>query len=518
MRALLALPLAIAVAADGAEQGPDANVPVTEAADDKAMQCVLKPGKTPMEDTVVCEGRTFELERVAHEAEELPLFSPNWWICAGCCLFCITCAALAAGLTMGLVSMDEFEVELLLEMKKEELPEGEERDALEAKQRHAKKIQPLISKHFFQNAFSGGCCVPHKLDPTNHHYLLVTLLVMNALANEALPVFLDNLVPAWGAVLISVTLVLIFGEIIPSAIFTGPNQLAIAAKFAGFVSFLKLLLMPVVWPISMLLDMCLEHATTTFNRAQIKALVRMTNEGDAEKQDDYLAKTGLARDEIDMIHGALDLHRLRVEDIKENLEDAKMLPRSTVLNENTLADLLAWGHSRIFVYETDKTNIRGVLLVKNLIVIDPNQERPLEQLHLRKPSIVNPKDSLLATLNHFQTGRSHMAIISEDPEAVKAAWKNDTPIPKHAQPTGFLTLEDIIEELIKEEVFDEDDREKALAAMGGHKGKRMKRLRSLKRAAGQRVVDKKAEEERLKEEKTKSSRWASLSRPMLRSD
>ena len=45
-----------------------------------------------------------------------------------------------------------------------------------------------------------------------HHLLLVTLLMGNALAMEALPIFLDRLVPSWAAVLLSVTAVLIFGE------------------------------------------------------------------------------------------------------------------------------------------------------------------------------------------------------------------------------------------------------------------------------------------------------------------
>jgi metal transporter CNNM len=44
--------------------------------------------------------------------------------------------------------------------------------------------------------------------------------------------------------------VLIFGEIIPSAIFSGPNQLRIAAFMSGFVWFLMLLLSPIAWPIA----------------------------------------------------------------------------------------------------------------------------------------------------------------------------------------------------------------------------------------------------------------------------
>jgi hypothetical protein len=57
-----------------------------------------------------------------------------------------------------------------------------------------------------------------------HHRLMVTLLLCNSVFNEALPLFLDKLVPSWAAVLVSVSGVLIFGEIIPTAIFTGPNR------------------------------------------------------------------------------------------------------------------------------------------------------------------------------------------------------------------------------------------------------------------------------------------------------
>jgi CBS domain containing-hemolysin-like protein len=51
-----------------------------------------------------------------------------------------------------------------------------------------------------------------------HHLLLVTLLLFNAVANESLPIFLGALVPNYVAVIISVVLILIFGEIIPSAV------------------------------------------------------------------------------------------------------------------------------------------------------------------------------------------------------------------------------------------------------------------------------------------------------------
>jgi hypothetical protein len=45
--------------------------------------------------------------------------------------------------------------------------------------------------------------------------------------SQALPIFLDSLVPSWGAVLISVTLILAFGEVIHSPILlacSAPNS------------------------------------------------------------------------------------------------------------------------------------------------------------------------------------------------------------------------------------------------------------------------------------------------------
>ena len=48
----------------------------------------------------------------------------------------------------------------------------------------------------------------------NQHLLLCTLLIGNSLAMEALPIFLDTLVPSYVAILISVTLILAFGEVL----------------------------------------------------------------------------------------------------------------------------------------------------------------------------------------------------------------------------------------------------------------------------------------------------------------
>ncbi len=64
----------------------------------------------------------------------------------------------------------------------------------------------------------------------NKHWLSVTLLLMNATAMESLPLILNNLMGEFMSVIVSVTFVLLFGEIIPQAVFIGPDQIKIAAS------------------------------------------------------------------------------------------------------------------------------------------------------------------------------------------------------------------------------------------------------------------------------------------------
>ncbi len=61
------------------------------------------------------------------------------------------------------------------------------------------------------------------------------------------------------------------------------------------------------------------------------------------------------------------------------------LSMDTGLDSNTLATMVAYGHSRIPVYDgEDRTNIRGFLLVKRLIVINPEDRRVVRSLGIRR--------------------------------------------------------------------------------------------------------------------------------------
>lgn len=96
-----------------------------------------------------------------------------------------------SGLTVGLLSIDISALETKFTFGTD----------IEVKQ--ARRILPIVKKH---------------------HLLLVTLLIANSLAMEALPIMIERMVGNTASVIISVTLVLMFGEVIPQSLCTGPRQ------------------------------------------------------------------------------------------------------------------------------------------------------------------------------------------------------------------------------------------------------------------------------------------------------
>jgi len=85
----------------------------------------------------------------------------------------------------------------------------------------------------------------------------------------------------------------------------------------------------------------------------------------------------------------------------------------------------------------------GVVLVKNILAIDPSRKFPLHEIDLVKAPKVNTEIPLYTLLGQFISGKCHMAFV-HDP-------KDNLTI------LGVVTLEDIIEELIDSEIYDETD-------------------------------------------------------------
>jgi metal transporter CNNM len=208
---------------------------------------------------------------------------------------------------------------------------------------------------------------------------------------------------------------------------------------APFVLVLMYILSPVAWPTAKLLDWLLgENHGIIYKKAGLKTLVSLHKSfGDTGQK--------LNEDEVTIIGAVLDLKDKSVGSIMTPMEDVYTLSLDDVLDEETMDEVLSQGFSRIPVHHPDNDkNFVGMLLVKMLITYDPEDAIPVRDFALATLPETAPDTSCLDILNFFQEGKSHMILISDFPGMDHGAL-------------GVLTLEDVIEELIGEEIIDESD-------------------------------------------------------------
>jgi metal transporter CNNM len=129
-----------------------------------------------------------------------------------------------------------------------------------------------------------------------------------------------------------------------------------------------------------------------------------------------------------------------------------MLSVDEKLDFETIAAIFKTGYSRIPVYEVSKNNVVGLLFVKDLIFIDPEDETPILkfiQVFGRSVHVVWPVDKLGDVLRELKGGRSHMALVRD--------VVNDGDADPYYEIKGIITLEDIVEEILGHEIVDETD-------------------------------------------------------------
>mmetsp|Transcript_14580 Transcript_14580/g.37212 ORF Transcript_14580/g.37212 Transcript_14580/m.37212 type:complete len:307 (+) Transcript_14580:230-1150(+) len=117
-----------------------------------------------------------------------------------------------------------------------------------------------------------------------------------------------------------------------------------------------------------------------------------------------------------------------------------------------MAAIFNSGHSRIPIYEGDKTKVMGLIHTKDLILVDPDDNIPvvsLLQFCGRELHTTFPDDTLQTFMGACRRQRQHLAF-------VKDVVNEDGKDPTYTV-LGIVTLEDAIEELIGEEIVDEFD-------------------------------------------------------------
>ncbi|XP_020021575.2 metal transporter CNNM3 isoform X3 [Castor canadensis] len=307
-------------------------------------------------------------------------------------------AALARGLQLSALALAPAEVQVLRE------------SGSEAERAAARRLEP--SRRW------AGCA-------------LGALLLLASLAQAALAVLLyraagQRTVPA---VLGCAGLVFLVGEVLPAAV-SGRWALALAPHALGLSRLAVLLTLPVALPVGQLLELAVRPG-----RLRERVLELARGGGDPYS---------------DLSKGVLRYRT--VEDVLTPLQDCFMLDASAVLDFGVLASIMQSGYTRIPVYEEERSNIVDMLYLKDLVFVDPEDCTPLSTItrfYNHPLHFVFNDTKLDAVLEEFKKGKSHLAIVQK----VNNEGEGDP----FYEVLGLVTLEDVIEEIIRSEILDESE-------------------------------------------------------------
>lgn len=311
-------------------------------------------------------------------------------------LFLILCSAIFSGLTLGYFSLDL----------------GTLRRRAKAGDAQAMAVYPIRMKG---------------------NLLLTTLLLGNVTVNTILSVYLGSMISGVFASLLATSLIFLFGEIGPQALFSR-HALAFGSRLAPVARLLIIIFYPIAFPVSWTLDKLLGHSLPTmYSHSEIMQIV-------SEHEDSE--HSPIDADEERIVHGALQFSHRQVREVMTLLENVTLFDENQKLTQQFFEQLGEAGYSRYPIYSGARANIVGVLYAKDLLNEDnhiaiKNTEDAFETDILR----VRPGTYLDVVLAQMLKRKRHLAIVESRPGAA----------------VGVISLEDIIEEISQMEIEDEDD-------------------------------------------------------------
>ncbi|MEZ5459352.1 MAG: transporter associated domain-containing protein [Steroidobacteraceae bacterium] len=190
--------------------------------------------------------------------------------------------------------------------------------------------------------------------------------------------------------------------------------------------------------------------TEKLQRGWLQRLSRALS-GEPQDRDDLIAQLRDARERglidgeaLDMLEGVLGVADIQVRDI--------MVPRAQMVfvrRDDSLDKLLPVvvesGHSRFPVMDSDRDDVVGILLAKDVLrVYSEGGEDRFDMRECMRPAVFVPESKRVnILLKEFRRNRNHMAIVVDEYGGV----------------AGLVTIEDAIEQIIGDidDEFDVDE-------------------------------------------------------------
>ncbi|MFQ5629285.1 MAG: CNNM domain-containing protein [bacterium] len=317
--------------------------------------------------------------------------------------FLLVCfSALFSGLTLGLMSLDTYDLKRKIEI-------GD---------RDAEKIYSVRQKG---------------------NLLLCTLLLGNVGVNAALSIYLGSIASGLVAGAIATGLILIFGEILPQALFSR-YAILFGARMVWLVKFFRFALYPITAPLAWVLDRFLgDEIPTIYTKRELIKLI--------EEHEDS-TDSHVDEDEEKIVIGALSFSDKYVYEVMTPRTVVTAIEKSEILSDETIRKLKEVGKSRIPVYDQRIDNVIGILFLRNLIGVN-YKDKPAEHFVETNVLFVNEEKKLDEVFNMFIASKQHLFIVVDEFGGME----------------GVISIEDILEEIIGTEIVDEFDKDADMRAV-----------------------------------------------------
>lgn len=281
----------------------------------------------------------------------------------------------------------------------------------------------------------------------NGNLLLCTLLLGNVAVNSTMAIFLGNIATGLVAGVVSTGLIVIFGEIIPQAVFSR-YAMQLGANTVWLVRLFIFVLYPIAFPLAWVLNKALgDELATIWNKKEIEEIIKYHEDANESEIDE---------DEERILLGALAFSDMTAEMVATPKPVVYSLSANTVIDLGVIETIKAKGFSRIPIYIENRDNIEGILLVKDLLGLDLKEGKTVKDF--MRPDILYIKDKMRLDnlLNHFLANKKHLACLFNEFGVF----------------TGVVSLEDVIEEILKTEIIDELDEAKDMRAIASKMAKK----------------------------------------------
>lgn len=266
----------------------------------------------------------------------------------------------------------------------------------------------------------------------NSHLSLASILLTNVAVISVTSLVLEHRYNGVVAGVASTLLIVVFGEIFPQAIFL-KRALQVTAFLSPLLRVMVVITYPIAKPLQMLLDKLVGHDPGKLHSRHELGMIISEHSGKKGSE--------LDEDEVEIIKGALKLSETHVSDVMTPISQVYRLKPDTVIDAAKIDEIKSQNYSRIPVFDKKLARPYGVLLMKDLVDIDfDEQSYSVSELLHHPLKVVGSRVALDTMFRKFIAARSHLMLVE----------KNDRIV-------GIITIEDLFEQLLGHEIEDEAD-------------------------------------------------------------